>query len=127
LRPLIDGHRIIYLGFLDDADLRQYIRRALAVVFVSRYEGFGFPAVESYMLNDTVIASTGNSVGEISRDFAFLVDETSVDAVADAMRAVLSGTQPHPRLSRDEICAKYTWGETARQLFVVFQGSVRSV
>ena len=120
LKPLIDGDRIIHLGYLDDPVLQQYIVGALAVVFVSRYEGFGLPALEAYMLNDTVIASAGNSVGEVSRDFAYAVDENSIDAVADAMRSVLAGRQPKPRLSRDAVHARYSWARAAEQILTLF-------
>jgi glycosyltransferase involved in cell wall biosynthesis len=115
LRSLIDGKRIVHFGHREDATLQQLIKSALAVVFVSRYEGFGLPAVESYMLNDTVIASRGNSVGEITRGFAFNVDETSIDAVADAMRTVLAGRQPRPSVSRDSVLTRFSWAKAANQ------------
>jgi glycosyltransferase involved in cell wall biosynthesis len=115
LRPMIDGHRVVHVGHRDDATLQRFVAAALAVIFVSRYEGFGLPAVEAYMLNDTVIASRGNSVGEITRGFAFNVDETSIDAVADAMRAVLAGTQPRPAIGRDAVLARFSWARAARQ------------
>jgi alpha-1,3-rhamnosyl/mannosyltransferase len=124
--PMIDGRRIIHLGYLDDERLRQYIANALAVIFVSRYEGFGLPAVEAYMLNDTVIASKGNSVGEISRGFALQVDENSVDALAQAMRDVLAGRQPKPVRSRDDVLASYSWDEAARRMTALFLSSVHS-
>jgi glycosyltransferase involved in cell wall biosynthesis len=120
LKTLIDGRHIVHLGYLEDKDLQRYIEDALAVIFVSRYEGFGLPAVESYMLNDTIIASSGNSVGEISRGFAFNVDETSVASVAEAMGAVLANAQPRPSLSRDEVRAKYSWAVAAREILALF-------
>jgi glycosyltransferase involved in cell wall biosynthesis len=121
LQPMIDGQRIVHVGHRDDATLARFIAGALAVVFVSRYEGFGLPAVEAYMHNDTVIASRGNSVGEITRGFAFNVDETSVDAVAGAMRAVLAGTQPRPAMAREAVLARFAWANAARQALDVFR------
>jgi len=100
--------------------LQAYIRGATAVIFVSRYEGFGLPAVEAYMLNDRVIASRGNSVGEISRGFALQVDEHSVDAVAAAMDAVHTGRAPHPALSREDVLARFSWPAAAEQMLALF-------
>jgi glycosyltransferase involved in cell wall biosynthesis len=119
--PLIDGDRIVYLGFQEDAQLQAYIRGASAVIFVSRYEGFGLPAIESYMLNDHIIASRGNSVGEITRGFALQVDEHSVDAVAAAIRDVHAGKMPIPSLTRESVLARFSWSAAAEQMLALFE------
>jgi glycosyltransferase involved in cell wall biosynthesis len=126
LRDLIDGRRIIHLGHLDDTALQRCIEGALAVVFVSRYEGFGLPAVESYMLNDTVIASSGHAVGEIARGFAWLVDENRQEAVTDAMRGVLRDERPTRTLDRDAVQSKFSWSNAARRALAVFNAHARS-
>ncbi|HEY2817051.1 MAG TPA: glycosyltransferase family 1 protein [Casimicrobiaceae bacterium] len=126
LRALIDGRRIVHVGHLDDAALQRCIEGALAVVFVSRYEGFGLPAVESYMLNDTVIASSGHSVGEIARGFAWLVDENRQDAVTAAMRGVLMGERPTRTLDRDAVQRRFSWSDAARRALTVFNAHARS-
>ena len=115
LKSKIDGKRIVHFGYRDDASLKALIKSALAVVLVSRYEGFGLPAVEAYMLNDTIIASRGNSLGEVTRGYAYNVDETSVDAVAAAMRDVLTGHHPRPALSREAVIATFSWASAARK------------
>ena len=121
LKHLIDGQWIIHYGYLADGALQHCIERALAVVFVSRYEGFGLPAVESYMLNDRVIASAGNAVGEIAGEFAILVDEGRVEAVTAAMRGVLAGEIPAPKLNRDAVLAKFSWSSAGRLALAVFE------
>jgi len=120
LKHLIDGSRITHFGHLPDAALQACIERALAVVFVSRYEGFGLPAVESYMLNDNVIASSGNAVGEVTRGFAWQVDESSVEAVANAMRSLLAGERPLRTMDREQVLAKFAWSDAARRALAVF-------
>jgi glycosyltransferase involved in cell wall biosynthesis len=120
LKHLIDGTRIVHYGHLPDAVLQECVKRALAVVFVSRYEGFGLPAVESYMLNDNVIASSGNAVGEITRGFAWQVDEDSIDAVAGAMRALLAGKSAPRTLERQQVLEQFAWRGTALQALAIF-------
>lgn len=125
LRHLIDGRRIIHFGHLPDAALQEAIERALAVVFVSRYEGFGLPAVEAYMLNDIVIASSGSAVGEIARGFAWLVDETRVETVTAAMRDVLAGRRPPRALDRAAVLAKFSWKGAAERALAVLAPHAR--
>ena len=124
LSPLIDGQLIVHLGFQEDARLQAYIRGAAAVIFVSRYEGFGLPAVEAYMLNDHIIASQGNSVGEVTRGFALQVDENSVEALLEALRAVCKGRAPLPALSRTSVLERFSWSRAAEQMLALFHKAI---
>jgi glycosyltransferase involved in cell wall biosynthesis len=76
------------LGFVDDAALRALYRRALALLFVSRAEGFGYPLLESMASGCPVIAADRSSLPEVLGDAAQLVDPESPPAIADAIVAV---------------------------------------
>lgn len=75
-------------GFVTDAELRALYRGAVAKLFVSRYEGFGFPIVEAMAIGCPVVTSKGSSTGEVAGDAALLVDPENHPAIAEAVVAL---------------------------------------
>ena len=73
------------------------------------------------MLNDRVIASQGNAVGEIARGFAIMVDEADVAAVTAAMKSVLREQCTPPVLDRETVMSKYSWNLAARRAVSIFR------
>jgi glycosyltransferase involved in cell wall biosynthesis len=80
--------RIILTGYVADLDLASLLSGALAFVFPSLYEGFGFPVLEAMACGTPVICSNTSSLPEIAGDAAILVDPLDVDALAAAMHRV---------------------------------------
>ena len=71
--PPADWH---YLGRQDDEVLVHLYRRALALVFPTKYEGFGFPLVEAMALGCPVICSPVASLPEVGGDAPIYADPT---------------------------------------------------
>ena len=99
-----------------DADVDRLYRQAAMLVLPSRYEGFGFTALEAMARDCPVLASDIPAVKEISGDGALLLPVDDVDAWADAMRRVLvDGTlQDELRRRGATTVRRYAWEETAR-------------
>lgn len=75
LNKLIRGHSDIkYLGYLPDWSLEYFYKKALAFVYPSFYEGFGFPPLEAMQNHCPVISSLSSSLTEVVRDSAYLVN-----------------------------------------------------
>lgn len=72
-------------GYIDEADKAGLLAGAIALVFPSLYEGFGFPALEAMHCGAPVIASATSSLPEVVGDAGLLVDPQSVAEIADAM------------------------------------------
>lgn len=89
VRGHIDRHglqdAVRLVGFVDQAELRALYRGAIAKLFVSRYEGFGFPIVEAMAMGCPVVTAAGSSTGEVAADAALLVDPEDHAAIADAL------------------------------------------
>ncbi len=75
----------VYAGRQPDAVLNRLYRSAVALVFPSRYEGFGLPPLEAMREGCPVICSPVASLPEVVGDAACLVD-SSPAAYLDALR-----------------------------------------
>ena len=95
-------------------ELAGLYRRAAALVFPSRYEGFGQPPLEAMASGCPVACSDAASLPEVCGGAARLFDPESPEAIAEAVRAVLDDPEPWRErgLAR---AAEFTWERSARQ------------
>jgi glycosyltransferase involved in cell wall biosynthesis len=77
---------LVFAGFVSDDELCALYRAAVALLFVSRSEGFGYPLVEGMASGCPVISSAQSSMLELARDAARLVDP---ERPADVARAIV--------------------------------------
>ena len=79
-----------FLGYLPEETLAVMYRLARVFVFPSLYEGFGLPPLEAMASGTPVITSNASSLPEVVGDAAILVDPYDPDAIAGAIRRVVS-------------------------------------
>jgi glycosyltransferase involved in cell wall biosynthesis len=104
-QPQLDRPGIVRLGYVSDQELARLYRGAQAVVYPSRFEGFGMPITEAMASGAPVVVSAHESMDEASGDAAVRADPESPQAIASAIREAL--------VRRDELRAKGI--ERARQ------------
>jgi glycosyltransferase involved in cell wall biosynthesis len=80
---------VIFAGRLSDEEVAALLRCATALVFPSRYEGFGIPPLEAMAQGCPVIASTAGAVMEVCGDAALHFHPDDVPALTNLMRKVL--------------------------------------
>ena len=73
---------------LSDDELRLAYAGALALVFPSRYEGFGLPVAEAMACGCPVITTSLSSLPEVAGDAAIYVDPDDAQALREAFDAV---------------------------------------
>ena len=104
LRRAVHQHKlhkhVRFFGFVGMDTLSALYRLAGVFVFPSLYEGFGLPPLEAMASGTPVITSNVSSLPEVVGDAAILIDPYEADAIADAMRRVL--TDPALRASLRE-------------------------
>jgi glycosyltransferase involved in cell wall biosynthesis len=84
LRAAAPSVPILRLG-ANDADLRLIYAGAHALLYPSRYEGFGLPVAEAMACGCPVITCANSSLIEVGGDAAIFVGPDAVDATADAL------------------------------------------
>lgn len=113
---------IIFTGYLDRKKLHALLSGARASIYVSLYEGFGLPVLESLGCRVPVIASETSSLREIMPEHVFHINPFSQKDIAHAIKKVLQGQQPDPDWDLVQAdLKKYSWKETARIMIRVWK------
>jgi glycosyltransferase involved in cell wall biosynthesis len=116
-----------FLGYVDDSDLPALYTHAAAFAMPSLYEGFGLPVLEAMACGTPVVTSTVSSLPEAAGDAALLVDPTNIEAIADALRRIISDTRLAQELRAKGLAhvMPFTWGRTAKQLLEAFDKALK--
>jgi glycosyltransferase involved in cell wall biosynthesis len=115
-----------YLGRIPDEQLIYLYRRALALVFPSKYEGFGLPILEAMGLGCPVICSRVASIPEVAGDGAFFADLTR-ESYCDALRALANdnGRRSELAVRGLEQAQKFSWTKCATETLRVYDRALR--
>ena len=111
------------VGLLNHHDLQAAYWAADALVFPSRWEGFGWPPLEAMASGTPVIASTRGALAEVVGDAAEIVDPDDPQNIANAIERVLSDTGLRKDLIARglERACLFTWERAGRELFDVYR------
>ncbi len=102
---------VLLPGFIDDDDLPALYSGALALVFVSVYEGFGLPLLEAMACGTPVLASDVSSIPGVAGDAALLVDPLDPAAIALGLSVLAGNPDARARLVEKgfERSSGFTW------------------
>lgn len=113
--------RILFPGYVDDADKPALLTGALVYVFPSLYEGFGLPVLEAMACQTPVLTSRVSSLPEVAGDAALLVDpHSSNDIAAGLVRLVGDADLRHQLVERGlRQIEKFSWEKAAKQILEI--------
>lgn len=105
-----------HAGFVSDHELAALYARASALVFPSRYEGFGLPVLEAMTAGGVVICSDASTIPEVGGDAALYFPPDDAEALAAQVIRLLDDDALHATLVRAgaEQAARYSWERSAR-------------
>jgi glycosyltransferase involved in cell wall biosynthesis len=103
--------RVVRPGYLPAAVLPALLRRAEAVAYPSRYEGFGLPALEALACGAPLVTTQGSALQEVVGDAALVVPPGDVAALAGALVTLLddTSTAQHLRDAGPARAGAFTW------------------
>ncbi len=105
-------------GISTEQMVRYYAEAAIAVV-PSVYEGFGLPAGEAMACGVPVVATDGGALPEVVGDAGVIVPVKNVDALVDAIDALLQDPQSSAALGargQQRIEEQFCWHVCAQQM-----------
>lgn len=112
-----------FTGFVPEQDLIGIYNAAYMFVFPSLYEGFGLPPLEAMACGTPAVVSSAASLPEVVGDAALQVDPTSSEALAAAMRTLLTTPELHAQLRQQGLSRAqgFSWERAARQTLAVYR------
>ncbi len=110
---------VIFTGRLKQSELSKVVASSLAMVYISYFEGFGIPIIESFNAGTAVITSNVTSMPEVAADAALLVDPFDPLDISNAMIRISSDEELRNSLiEKGFIRAKdFSWQKTADALW----------
>ena len=115
--------RVLFPGFVDDADLPTLYNLAEVFVLPSLCEGFGLPLLEAMACGTPVVAANNSSLPEAVGEAGLLVDAHDTEALCDALARLLDDAALRQTLiqrGRSQ-AARFTWARAARALLETYQ------
>ncbi len=110
---------VIFTGRVSFDELCKITASALAMTYVSTFEGFGIPIVEAMRSGVPVITSNVTSMPEVAGNAALLCDPFSVNSIAENMIRLSADEQLRNTLIAAGLKrqADFSWDKTAAQLW----------
>jgi glycosyltransferase involved in cell wall biosynthesis len=114
--PDVLQSRLIATGYVADEDVAALYSGALALIFPSLYEGFGFPVLEAMRCGTPVLCANTSSLPELAGDAALLVDPLDVQSIAAGMARLIAETALRADLIERGYrqAAQFTWQQAAQ-------------
>ena len=115
-------NQVIFTGYVSDRDLPALYQGSQCLVLVSLYEGFGLPVLEAMSLGVPVVASNVSSLPEIVGEAGVLVDQESVEDIAQGIKKVLSFSLGERKKIIEkglEQAKKFSWEKCAKETLKV--------
>jgi glycosyltransferase involved in cell wall biosynthesis len=116
------AEHVKFLDYVSYAELPLLLSQAVALVYPSLWEGFGFPVLEAMACGTAVITSNLSSLPEVAGDAALLVDPYSEAEITAALRQV-SNAQTRAQLEASGLvrARQFSWVKTGQATSEVLQ------
>lgn len=117
--------RVIFPGFVDEADKAALLSGATAFLFPTLYEGFGLPILEAMACGTPVLTGTVSSNPEVAGEAALLVDPLDTDAIAAGLRRLLAEPDFRRELTEKgfQRAREFSWERAGKQVFEILLNS----
>ncbi|HWB54024.1 MAG TPA: glycosyltransferase family 1 protein [Tepidisphaeraceae bacterium] len=109
---------IVQLGYVPAERLPGLLRGALALLFLSRYEGFGIPIIEAFACGTPAIISSYSSLPEVGGDAAIVAEAARPEETIEYISRLMDDSayrRERVELGR-RIVQRFTWDACVQRL-----------
>jgi len=121
-----ENGKVILIDRLDDIKLSLLYKAATALFFVSKYEGFGLPLLESMSCGTPVVTCRNSSLIEVGGDAAIFVAPDDISEIAEVMENFENGAYDSAMLRERSICQSemYSWDQCVEKTLACYQDNL---
>ncbi|MGD1804967.1 methyltransferase domain-containing protein [Dapis sp. BLCC M126] len=120
LSKYISGSKI-HLLQLSDQELKSAYSGAIALVYPSKYEGFGLPILEAMACGCPVITCKNASIPEVAGTAALYIDDNDINGLVNALGEVQKSEVRQQLITAGLAQAqKFSWSQMAKTMTDVF-------
>ncbi|WKT00464.1 glycosyltransferase family 4 protein [Gallibacterium salpingitidis] len=114
--------RIFWLKDINDEQLSEFYRNAFLSIYLSKYEGFGLPILESLSYGNITITSNNSSMYEVGKNFADYIKFNSVNEIAELIDLYLSNPNLYSEKKKfiKKYFKPYSWDMTYDSILNIF-------
>lgn len=115
--------KVIFTGFIDEADKAAVFSLAQTFVFPSLYEGFGIPVLEAMSQGIPVLASNIPSLKEVAANGAEYFDVNNVDEFSEKLYNISMNSEVRSALIQigSERINFFSWEKSAKKFLAIFE------
>ena len=117
----ISDSKIVFLNYVSDSELVDLYNGAICTLFPSKYEGFGFPIIESYACGTPVMTCRNSSLKEVGGDFAYYVGEDDIMQMSETMCYANSQNKLSFQDKIEGYVSGFSWEKTARKYLDLYK------
>ena len=123
VRSLNIARRVVFTGYIDDADMPALLSGAIIFLFPSLYEGFGLPPLEAMACGVPVLTSTAASLPEVVGEAAVMVDPYNTEEIKDGIIRLIHDVNLRKSLSAKglEHAKQFSWTRSAEIIMEVYK------
>lgn len=121
--------RVHFTGFVAENDLPALYSGALAVAYVSLYEGFGLPALEAMACGTVPVVSGNTALPEVVGEAGLLVNPFDSDSIANGIRRISEqiALREDLEIRAIERSKEFSWDRCADLTWDVIRAELQSV
>ena len=112
------------LGYVKDDDLARLYSGAMALIFPSRYEGFGLPILEAMACGCPVITTREASMPEVAGDAAlYMKDPDDAEGLGSMLKELSANPETRRQWAERGLAQarRFSWRKTAESTFGAFE------
>jgi glycosyltransferase involved in cell wall biosynthesis len=114
--------RIFFTGYIEEEDLPLLYSNAVALLFVSHYEGFGLPALEAMSCGSPVVFSNRGALPEVVGEGGLSADPDDVEDIKRKLVQLAFDIDLRKSLSSKALARSddFSWEKTARDTLEIY-------
>lgn len=124
---MIPKESLRVLGYVPQSDLPAITAGATALLYASKYEGFGLPPLEAMASGTPVISSNAKAMSEVIQEAGYLIDPDDVTGFQAAMEELINDGAKYSLLQTQGLkrASAFSWNTCAQETLTCYQDLIK--